>query len=159
MLRIGGDSADATWWPLRGAIPPGGASYRLTPGWLATTRALAQALGAHLIMGVNLAGNRPALAAAEARAILAGIGRRQIEALEIGNEPDLYANLPWYRDLQGGVFRARGRSYGLSSLHPGLLALARGACRRSRSPARPSRPQAGWGAWAACSPPSPRSAS
>ncbi len=115
VLRIGGDSTDATWWPVRGAIPPGGASYRLTPGWLATTRALARTLGARLIMGINLAGDRPALAAAEARAILAGVGRQYIEALEIGNEPDLYGGLPWYRDLQGHVFRSRPRGYDLSA--------------------------------------------
>jgi hypothetical protein len=116
VLRIGGDSADATWWPVRGAIAPGGVSYRLTPRWLATTRALAAALGAHLIMDINLAGDRPALAAAEARAMLAGIGRQYIEAFELGNEPDLYGGLPWYRDLQGHTFRARAAGYDLHDL-------------------------------------------
>ena len=41
VLRIGGDSTDSTWWPMRGVIPPGGISYALTKGWLRTTRALA----------------------------------------------------------------------------------------------------------------------
>jgi len=114
VLRIGGDSADATWWPVRGAIAPGGVDYRLTPGWLATARALARTLGARLVMGINLAGDRPALAAAEARAVLAGIGRRYIEALEIGNEPDLYGGLAWYVDLQGQTFQARRPGYDLA---------------------------------------------
>ncbi len=115
VLRIGGDSADATWWPVRGVIPPGGISYALTSSWLRTTRALAQALGARLIMGINLAGGRPALAAEEARAILAGVGRSHIEALEIGNEPDLYPVVAWYHDRQGRAVFARRRGYGLGA--------------------------------------------
>jgi hypothetical protein len=116
VLRIGGDSTDETWWPTRGVIPPGGVSYRLTNGWLRTTRALAATLGAKLIMGVNLAAGRPALAAAEARALLRGIGRKYIDALEIGNEPDLYGVFAWFRDRRHRVVRARGRRYDLRHL-------------------------------------------
>jgi hypothetical protein len=95
-------------------IPPGGINYALTKGWLRTTRALAQTLGAKLIVGVNLAADRPALAAAEAQALLQGIGRRYIEALEIGNEPDLYGIFAWYRDRRGRVVFSRPRNYSLS---------------------------------------------
>jgi hypothetical protein len=115
VLRIGGDSTDATWWPMRGVIPPGGITYKLTRGWLRTTQALAADLGAHLILGVNLAAGRPALAAAEARALLEGLGRQYISALEIGNEPDLYGVFAWYRDRRGQVFHARNRRYDLSA--------------------------------------------
>jgi hypothetical protein len=114
VLRIGGNSADDTWWPMRSLIPPGNVKYALTLGWLQTTRALARALGAQMIMGVNLAGGRPAVAAAEARAFLGGIGRRYIKALEIGNEPDVYGIFPWYRDRRGRVFFARAHNYSLS---------------------------------------------
>jgi Glycosyl hydrolase family 79 C-terminal beta domain len=114
VLRIGGNSADATWWPVRGAIPPGGIRYALTPGWIRTTHALAQALKARLILGVNLAGGRPALSAAEARALLSGIGRKYVQALEIGNEPDVYNQFPWYRDNRGRWFFARSASWNLS---------------------------------------------
>ena len=114
VLRIGGNSADKTWWPMRGQIPPGGVTYSLNNGWIRTTRALADALGAHMIMGVNLAGGRPAVAATEARALLAGIGRSTIQAFEIGNEPDVYGIFPWYRDRRGRVFFARGHSWNLS---------------------------------------------
>jgi hypothetical protein len=98
VLRIGGNSTDATWWPLRGVSPPGGVRYALTPGWLATTRALAGAVGSRLILGVNLAAGRPRLAGAEARALLRGIGRRYVAALEVGNEPDVYGVFPWYSE-------------------------------------------------------------
>jgi hypothetical protein len=116
VIRIGGDSADRSWWPIRGVVPPGGISYRLTSGWLRTTQALAATLGAQLIMGLNLAAGRPPIAAAEARAFLQGIGRKYISALEIGNEPDLYSVFPWFRDRRGHFARARGRHYDLSSL-------------------------------------------
>ena len=111
VLRIGGNSTDATWWPIRGMIPPGGINYSLTKGWLRTTQTLARMLGAHLIMGVNLAGGRPAIAAAEARAILEGIGTRYVQALEIGNEPDLYGIFSWYRDRRGNFVFSRPSDY------------------------------------------------
>jgi Glycosyl hydrolase family 79 C-terminal beta domain len=114
VLRIGGNSADTTWWPQHGLAAPAAVNYRLTERWVKTTRALAGALRAKLILGVNLAGGSPAIAAAEARALLGGIGRRYIQALEIGNEPDLYSIFPWYRDRRGQMFYARDHNYGLS---------------------------------------------
>jgi hypothetical protein len=115
VLRIGGDSTDWTWWPVRGVVRPAGISYNLTKGWMRTTRALAAALGAKLILGINLATARPALASAEAQALLHGIGARYISALEIGNEPDLYGVFAWYRDRQGHVAFSRPRSYSMSA--------------------------------------------
>jgi hypothetical protein len=111
VIRIGGNSTDNTWWPLPGVIPPGGVGYGLTKGWMRTTQALAQALGGHLIMGIDLAADRPAIAAAEARSLLEGIGTKYIQALEIGNEADLYGTFPWYRDRRGRVYSARPPTY------------------------------------------------
>jgi Glycosyl hydrolase family 79 C-terminal beta domain len=115
ILRIGGDSTDQTWWPTPGVIPPGGITYGLTKGWMRTTRALATATGAKLIIGVNLAANRPALAAQEARAIIEGIGRPDLAALEIGNEADLYGQFAWYKDRRRRVVRARPSNYNLTA--------------------------------------------
>jgi hypothetical protein len=115
VVRIGGDSTDGTWWPIRGMIAPGGIYYRLTKGWMRTTNALAADLGAKLILGINLAAGRPAIAAAEGRALLAGVGRKFIQAFEIGNEPDLYGAFPWYRDGRGHLYRSRGRKYNLAA--------------------------------------------
>jgi hypothetical protein len=115
IIRIGGNSTDDTWWPIRGMIPQGGIYYRLTKGWLRTTQALASDLNAKLILGINLAAGRPAIAAAEGRAFVSGIGRRYIDELEIGNEPDLYPVFRWYRDRRGRVFRRRSSKYDLAA--------------------------------------------
>ena len=97
VIRIGGNSEDQTWWPVAGTIPPGGVRYTLTPDWLAGAHALAAALNARMIPGINLAADRPGLAGSEARALVQGIGRRYIDSLEIGNEPDVYSVFPGSR--------------------------------------------------------------
>ena len=110
VLRIGGNSADRTWWPVAGVSRPPGVTFDLTSRWLEVTRALAQKLGAHLILGVNLEQDSPQLAAAEARALISGVGRQSVRALELGNEPDLYPAFPWYRSGGHAVF-GRPKSY------------------------------------------------
>jgi hypothetical protein len=110
-IRIGGDSADRTWWPIRGTLPPAGVDYSLTPGWTQTTQALAAHLGAHLIMGLNLAGGRPAVAATEARVLFKEIGPRYISDFEIGNEPDVYHEFSWFTDRHGTAVYARAADW------------------------------------------------
>ena len=115
VLRVGGDSTDHTWLPVRHVKATPGVYYKLTKNWLATTRSLTNVLHAQLILGVNLAANRPAFAAAEARAFLSRIGRRHISAFEIGNEPDLYALFVYYHDRKGRHHHARPRNYDLGA--------------------------------------------
>jgi hypothetical protein len=112
VVRIGGDSSDVAWWPVRRMRRPAGVSFTLTPHWLATARALARALGARLILGVDLEAGRPALAAAEGRAFVSAIGPRYLRALEIGNEPNRYSVLPWYQTAAGVKMFAREVGYG-----------------------------------------------
>jgi hypothetical protein len=114
VIRIGGDSTDQSWWPIHGVIPPGGVKYPITRDWLQTTRALAAALNAHMIIGVNLAAGRPALAATEARAFLNGIGQQYLQAIEIGNEPDVYGQFVWYRAPDRRIYYARSKTYNLA---------------------------------------------
>jgi hypothetical protein len=105
-LRIGGVTTDNSWWPAPGLGRPAGVTYSLTRRWIGVTRALASRLGARLILGINFEDDNSAVAAAEAKAILAGIGRRRVEALELGNEPELYGIFKW------GVSGALGRPHG-----------------------------------------------
>jgi Glycosyl hydrolase family 79 C-terminal beta domain len=124
VLRIGGNSTDQTWWPLPDTTEPPGIVYTLDKSWLTTTRALAVATGAKLILGVNLKLDNAAEAAAEAHAYRTGIGTRYIEALEIGNEPELYKVFPYYEE--GGVpFYARPPTYGFASYADDVAQIAK----------------------------------
>ncbi|MDQ6806968.1 MAG: glycosyl hydrolase family 79 C-terminal domain-containing protein [Actinomycetota bacterium] len=97
VLRIGGDSTDWTWWPVPKMLQPPGITYDITSDWLAVARALAHVADAHYILGINLEADKRAIETAEANALVAGIGRRYVTALELGNEPELYSKLGWYR--------------------------------------------------------------
>jgi hypothetical protein len=111
VLRIGGDSTDASWVPALGVTPPPEGTYPLTASWFATTAALVRELGARLIMGINLAGDQPALAGAEAQADVSAFGVGAIDAFEIGNEPNIYGKIDSYRTPSGVRHKVRPRSY------------------------------------------------
>jgi hypothetical protein len=101
VLRIGGQSTDRSWWPVPGMARPLGITYNLTPGWTADARALAQASGAELIPGIELEADNRSIAQLEASELLRRVGRKYIDALEIGNEPELYRAIAWYKLLGG----------------------------------------------------------
>lgn len=63
-----------------------------------------------MILGVNLAMNRPRLATLEARELMAHLGR-SVTAIEIGNEPDLYRRFTTYRLPYGTRAHVRDKSY------------------------------------------------
>jgi Glycosyl hydrolase family 79 C-terminal beta domain len=96
VLRIGGDSTDWAWYPVPGLAKPNGVRVTLTRRWLAAMHAVASDLNARLIMGIDLEADSPAAADGEARAFERGIGKQWIEALELGNEPNLYGTFTWY---------------------------------------------------------------
>ena len=114
VLRIGGNSTDQSYVPGPGVTAPRYVAYRLTDGWLATTSALAHDLGARMTLGLNLAADEPKLDAAEARAYLHWFGRGSIAALEIGNEPNLYAQLHELLLPDGHHVKARTHGFGPS---------------------------------------------
>ena len=116
LIRIGGRTTDAAWWPVAGIREPAGVRVTLTPQWLAVTRALARDLNARLILGVNMEADSQAVAAAEAHAFLSGIGRRYIEALEPGNEPELYRTFTFYVAPDGSRVYGRPRDYNVPGI-------------------------------------------
>ncbi|HET9105485.1 MAG TPA: glycosyl hydrolase family 79 C-terminal domain-containing protein [Solirubrobacteraceae bacterium] len=124
VIRIGGDSTDVSWVPTPGVPAPSYVSYRLSPSWLATTAALARLLGARMTMGINLAAHEPALAGAEARAFLRSFGSGTLAALEIGNEPNVYAKIQILHTLLGAPLYARPRDYGYPAFRREYLAEA-----------------------------------
>jgi len=95
-LRIGGDSTDRAWWPGRGVHKPLGAYIRLNAEWGAVAGALVRATDARVVLGIDLEADSGASARVEARRLVAAIGRRSVQALELGNEPELYNAFTWY---------------------------------------------------------------
>jgi hypothetical protein len=110
VVRIGGDSSDHAWWPVRGVSQPPGVTYSLSERWLEVTRALTTAINAKLILGIDLEADSLEIAQAEANALVRGLGAGNVQALELGNEPELYDSFPWYRAHRRGV-TARPRNH------------------------------------------------
>jgi hypothetical protein len=124
VLRIGGDSTDWVWWPIANVHKPPGIRYTLSTRWMQIARALVKATNARLILGINLEAGSRRLASAEARALVNGIGRSSIQALEIGNEPELYGSFGWYRTASGREILGRPRGYDLPAFTRDFSAFA-----------------------------------
>jgi hypothetical protein len=91
-LRIGGESADLSWWDPRYRRAPDW-SYPLTPSWLSDAVRLVTAAHLHVVLDLNLADRDPAKAARFAKAVAGQLPPGSLQALEIGNEPDLYPKM------------------------------------------------------------------
>jgi len=111
VLRLGGDSTDWSWWPVTGVSRPPGVKFTLTSNWLDVAHSVATAVRGRLILGVDLEANNRTVAAAEANAMVSRIGRDSIDALELGNEPELYGSFGWYRSASGKAVPGRPSDY------------------------------------------------
>lgn len=92
LLRLGGNSADDSWWPIPGMrkLPY---LYTLTPRWGADVHALLTALGGKAILGVTLkVGSKinAKVASAEVADFDRYVGASLIDEFELGNEPEFY---------------------------------------------------------------------
>jgi hypothetical protein len=94
ILRIGGDSADHSFWSPRERKMPDWA-FALTPAYLARLRALVERDRVKLIVDLNLLTDTPFTAAAWARAAETSLPHGSIAGFEVGNEPDLYERRYW----------------------------------------------------------------
>ena len=90
VIRIGGNTVDETFWTSTGETAPSWAIATITPADLTALAGLARASGWKVILGVNLKQYDPARAADEAQHAQAALGS-SLQAIEIGNEPDLYS--------------------------------------------------------------------
>jgi hypothetical protein len=147
VIRIGGDSTDASWVPTPGVTPPPEVTYRLTPSWFATTGELARALGAKMIMGLNLAADQPALAAAEARQDVRTFGSA-LTAFEIGNEPNVYGVISVSHSPAGAAVTARPPDYSYAEYLREFRATAAALPPQPLAgPALAAGPKSGKGSW------------
>jgi hypothetical protein len=106
VLRIGGDSADHSFWHPRWRIRPNWA-FELTPSFLSRLAALVRRDRVKLIVDLNLVTDTPLTAAAWAHAAETSLPRGSIVAFEIGNEPDLYSRRYWVATIARSPFTAR----------------------------------------------------
>jgi hypothetical protein len=142
VLRIGGDSADWTWWPIPGIARPPGVTFALDRRWLQIARETAKTLNAQLILGLNLEADDSGVAAVEAQHLLRGIGAQRISALQLGNEPELYGQFPWYHDASGYGVPGRPASYSFVDFQADFIRI--GSSLPSHPLAGPSTGGPGW---------------
>ncbi|HUO74536.1 MAG TPA: glycosyl hydrolase family 79 C-terminal domain-containing protein [Solirubrobacteraceae bacterium] len=125
VLRVGGDTTDWAWWPVPGMTRPGGMRITLDPHWIAVGHALARDLNARLIVGVNLEADNARIAGTMAQALISGIGRAAVSALELGNEPELYASFGWYRTPAGRAIPGRAHTWSFPAFANDFASIAR----------------------------------
>lgn len=90
VLRIGGNTVDETFWTSTNQTAPSWSLATITPADLTALATLTKASGWKVILGVNLKQYNPTAAADEAAHAAAALGS-SLQAIEIGNEPDLYS--------------------------------------------------------------------
>jgi hypothetical protein len=89
-VRVGGATADEAWWnPDHRRPRPPAVRQDIDARTLRALTALARGLDAPVTLGLDLQDGDPANALALTRAARGSLGAR-LQALEIGNEPDLY---------------------------------------------------------------------
>lgn len=104
VLRIGGDSADHSFWDPKPKHMPSWA-FALTPSFLHRLRALVLRDHVRLIVDLNLITDTPVTAAAWARAAETSLPKGSIVGFEIGNEPDLYSRRYWVATITRSPFQ------------------------------------------------------
>ena len=87
VFRLGGDSTDWTWWPVKGMRAPGGVKYDLGPGWARVARAFAAGIGGRLILGINFEADSGTVASTEARELAGRLGPRAIAGSNSATSP------------------------------------------------------------------------
>jgi len=102
-VRVGGNSTDESWWNPNGLTKPAGVKCNITNVDLASLEASLSQTGSQLILGVNLGQNQPSIAVDYIKAAQSILAPNRILSFEIGNESDLYAYHPYYKDPTTGT--------------------------------------------------------
>lgn len=90
-LRVGGETADETYWPTPGVTPPA-QNVTLTPGYFQALAKVAKSVPLRTLIDLNLAARSTRMATLVARRARAAMPAGSVSGYEIGNEPDLYAD-------------------------------------------------------------------
>jgi len=124
-LRIGGNSQDVSWWlPNPSKVPSSfltdgyvkaelvanrfpeakGSMYFITPNWIGRLASFLQQSGMETIFGLNLSLGNTANTQQLVNAIIRQVDRQNLQAFEIGNEPNLYG-----RNQRSGWHKEKGK--------------------------------------------------
>ena len=98
ILRIGGDSADRTFWD-PSAARPARWMFGVTPAWFRALRSVIRRTGTRVIIDLNLVTGSAPLAAELAREAEVALPLGSIAGFEVGNEPDIYDHRYWARAM------------------------------------------------------------
>lgn len=109
-LRIGGSSTDSTGEPDANTVPPFAQMY-------ADSKSMPS--GVSFILGVNFKAGNVTLATDQATAYLKSMPSGSVQAVEIGNEPDLYQNTTYPFSQFLTDFQTFGHS--IQAANPGTL--------------------------------------
>jgi hypothetical protein len=107
VLRIGGDSADHSFWMPRKPRRMPAWAFAVTPEFLAQLRSLVERDPVKLIVDLNLVTDTPWTAATWARAAETSLPHGSIIGFEVGNEPDLYTHSFWAATVARSPLAAR----------------------------------------------------
>ncbi|MGH8860499.1 MAG: hypothetical protein ACRDVG_04565, partial [Jatrophihabitantaceae bacterium] len=107
VLRIGGDSADHSFWMPKKARRVPAWAFAVTPTFLSQLRSLVKKDPVKLIVDLNLITDTPLTAATWARAAETSLPRGSIIGFEVGNEPDLYTHSYWAATISRSPLEAR----------------------------------------------------
>src|SRR5262249_37229730 len=96
ILRIGGESADSSYWGSTQARFVGPAyrqrrAFHLTEHWMKEVGVLVRAADLRVMFDLDLAAHSPSMAAAEVRALRRHLPGGSLTNFEVGNEPDNYS--------------------------------------------------------------------
>ena len=107
VLRIGGDSADHSFWmPKKPRRMPAWA-FAVTPTFLAQLGSLVHRDPVKLIVDLNLVTDTPLTAAAWAHAAESSLPHGSIVGFEVGNEPDIYSHSYWLATIARSPLEGR----------------------------------------------------
>lgn len=89
-LRVGGNSAETSvWWPGGGPLPPN-QTYAITAADLSSYAASVPLWNGSLVLGTSMAIPDPSWATAHVAAIDTQLGWGLVDAIEVGNEPEIF---------------------------------------------------------------------
>jgi uncharacterized protein (TIGR03437 family) len=119
-LRFGGNSVDKTAW-IGGPRTPATPATVLTASDVDRVAAFARATGWRVLWGLRLANSSPAIDAAEADYVIT-TASDVLSGLEIGNEPDLYANNGYTPATLSDYLTAWGQyAAAIQAVHPNAV--------------------------------------